>query len=112
MIRFFKALNGWISFAIGTVLFFLTPTLYRYFDPAAGAYDAGYIMPIIYAMTVISFASGFAWALVRFTAPGPYKRFDKFLEGEESVPSEAVKVCIGLYLFFMAAAVVLVACMV
>jgi hypothetical protein len=112
MIRIFKALNGWLSFALGTVLFFVAPHLYRYLDPTAGAYDAGYIMPIIYAMIVVSFASGFAWALVRFTAPGPYKDFDKFLEGEHTAPSDTVKVMLALYFFFMAMVVIIIACMV
>lgn len=101
MKRIFKALNGWISFALGTVLFFVAPPLYRLIDPTAGRYDAGYIQPIIYAMIAVSFASAFAWLMLRLNAPALYKKFDDFLEGDQSCFSDQVKAAFFFYAFFV-----------
>ena len=112
MKRLIKALNGWISFAVGTILFFVSPPLYRLMDPEAGRYDAGYIQPIIYAMIVVSFASAFAWLMLRLNAPALYKVFDRFLEGDQSMLSDQVKIAVAFYLFFIVTIVTVIVCMI
>lgn len=92
--------NGWLGFIIGTVLFFVAPHIYHVFDPAAGQYDAGYLHPIIYALTVVSFASGFAWSILLLTAPGLLPKLDDFLEGRMDVLTDEVKTALLLYVMF------------
>ncbi len=94
------------------MLFFVSPPIYRLIDPTAGHYDAGYIQPIIYAMIVFSFASAFAWLMLRLNAPALYRQFDKFLEGDHSMLSDQVKVAIGLWVFFVVSIVSVIICMV
>lgn len=78
--KFLQRYNGWLGFLIATVIFFVAPPIYRLLDPTAGQLDAGYIHPIVYAMVVVCIASGIAWMLSMFTAPGPHKALDNILE--------------------------------
>ena len=103
MTRFKKLLmqyNGWLGFAIATLLFFAAPPLYRTIDPTAGQFDAGYIHPIIYASVVVCFASGLAFLLVKLTAPGLHRQFDKFLEQENYLMSDPIKYAFVLYALY------------
>jgi len=103
MTRFRKLLmkyNGWLGFAVASLLFFAAPPLYRLVDPTAGQFDAGYIHPIIYAAVVVCFASGLAFFMVILTAPGLHQQFDKFLEQENYLVTDQVKYAIALYTLF------------
>lgn len=99
--KFLMRYNGWLAFVMGTILFFVAPHIYHQFDPAAGQYDAGYIHPIIYALVVVSFASGASWTLVLLTAPGIFKKLDEFLEGRHDVITDQVRWAFMLYAFFV-----------
>lgn len=111
--RFLKNFNGLIGGAIGTLLWFVAPFIYRKIDPTAGSYDAGFIMPMIYAFIVLSFSSTFAWVMFKLTAPGLHKVFDKFLENEHSVGySDSIKWSFALYFFYMAVFVITIVAMV
>jgi hypothetical protein len=112
MKRIFKELNGWVSFALGSILFFVSPPIYRLIDPTAGRYDAGYIQPVIYAMIAVSFGSAFAWLMLRLNAPALYRAFDSFLEGDVSTLTDQSKVAIGFYIFFIVVIVTVIICMV
>ena len=98
--KFAKNFNGWISFAVGTALFFAAPPLYRIIDPTAGQFDAGYLHPIIYALCAASFAQGFAWFTMMITAPGLFKTFDSFLESSGSPLTDNVRAAFWLYLVY------------
>lgn len=98
--KFIRHYNGWIAFVIGTALFFIAPHLYRMVDPTAGQFDAGYIHPIIYAMTVVSFASGFAWFILKSLAPGQHAVLDHWLESKDEINSE-VFIMLCAYALFM-----------
>jgi hypothetical protein len=112
MKKLLKHFNGWIGFVVGTVLFFATPPLYRYIDPTAGAFDAGYIHPIIYSIIVLCVASGLGWALTRATAPGPWRDMDKFFDGDCSDLDDRASIGIFLYLFYTTAFCITVMCIV
>lgn len=109
--------NGWLGFAVATLLFFAAPPLYRLIDPTAGQFDAGYIHPIIYSAVLVCFSSGLAFLLLKLTAPGLHKTFDEFLEhdGTEPMPGfqfSSAKFAFILYLTFMVLICVTVWCMV
>jgi hypothetical protein len=107
-IKFLKHYNGWLGFVLGTILFFVVPSLYQMIDPTAGKFDAGYIHPIIYAATVVSFASGFAWLMIRLLAPGNFKLLDKWLEHEHPVMNEGIKYTLGIYIIFFVSIIIVV----
>lgn len=108
-----KHFNGWTGFAVSSILFFAAPPLYRYIDPTAGSFDAGYIHPIIYAGVVIGFAIGYAWLMVRLLAPGPFKAFDWFLESEKSNDSnDSLTMALWLFILFFVAIIAIVCAMV
>lgn len=111
--KFLKTYNGWLGYAVGTALFFAAPSLYMHIDPTAGRYDAGYIMPIIYAGIVLFFASAISWTVLRLTAPGVHKQLDKFLENEDAIGhSQAVLYGFILYAVYMLIVVLIVIAMV
>lgn len=93
--------NGWLGFVAFTVLFFAAPPLYRFIDPTAGQFDAGYIHPIIYASAVLTWASGLAFFLLQITAPAIHAQLDRFLESEEWVMTDAIRYGMIMYLVFM-----------
>ena len=92
--------NGWLGFAVATLLFFAAPPLYRLVDPTAGQFDAGYIHPIVYAAVVVCFASGLAFFMVILTAPGLHRQFDKFLEQESWLVTDQIKYAFALYALY------------
>lgn len=107
MNKLLKHFNGVIGFAVGTILFFAAPPLYRLIDPTAGAFDAGYIHPIIYACSTVCIGSSLAWALTRATAPGPWKLMDKFFDGEINYVDDCIAAALILYFIYMAAFVII-----
>lgn len=109
---FLKRYNGWLCFAVGTLLFFAAPSMYHLIDPTAGQYDAGYIHPIIYALTVISFASGFAWLLLQLMAPGQFKTIDAWFESEYSTIPDNIRWLIKIYLVLVVCIVITICSMI
>ena len=98
--KFLMKYNGWLGFAVATLLFFAAPPLYRLIDPTAGQFDAGYIHPIIYAAVVVCFASGLSFLLLMLSAPGLHKGFDKYMEEENWVLNDQIKFALILYLAY------------
>lgn len=108
--RFLKEYNEWLSIPIALMLFFVVPTIYRYFDHTASAFDPGYLHSIILGFIIVNFASGIAWLMLRLNFPTLYHFWDNDMEDStiKSTNSEAVKVSMKLYLIFFIAFVVIV----
>lgn len=107
--KYLKFLNGWIGFAVGTLLFFAAPPLYRQIDPTAGQFDAGYIHPLIYSFTVLSFSIGCAWLSLKLTAPGLHKLFDNFLEQDSAQTlTDSVRSAFWLFFFYIICVIAIV----
>ncbi len=111
MKTFLRKYNGWLGFVLGSILFFVSPHLYRMFDPTAGQLDAGYIHPIIYAIVVVSIGSAIAWLLTNLTAPGPHKALDRLLEDDDphqSDPYTALFIYFGYFIAFIGVVIAMV----
>lgn len=112
MRKILKHFNGWIGFLIGTILFFVAPHVYHVFDPTAGQFDAGYIHPIVYAFTVITFASAMSWGMIYLLAPGGFRVLDQWLESPEMAMDDRIKSLLKLYALIMTLIVVIICSMV
>lgn len=77
---FLSEWNEFLSIPLGLLLFFLFPYLLRFFDPHAGAYDAGVLHSFVAAIVGMLLIHGFAWVLIRITFPGVYRFFDNAFE--------------------------------
>lgn len=111
MKKFLRRYNGWLGFVLGSVLFFISPHIYRMFDPTAGQLDAGYIHPIIYAVVVVSIGSAVAWLLTQLTAPGPHKALDRLLEDDDpdkEDPYTALFILFAMFFSFIAVVIAMV----
>lgn len=105
--KILKHYNGWIGFAVGSILFFISPPLYHLVDPTAGQFDAGYIHTIIFAMVAVSFASGFSWLMLRLLAPALFKALDQCFDGDSELNIQSA-VALTIYLVTMAMLLIVV----
>lgn len=111
--KFLQHFNGWLLFAVASVLFFAVPPLYRIIDPTAGQFDAGYIHPIIYGAVVISFFIGFSWLALKLLAPGVHSELDRYLEDPvKNQMGDASFTGLVIFLAFVISGVVIICCMV
>ncbi len=78
--RFIKTYNEFLSIPIALFLFFMFPKFYREFDGTAGAFDAGYLHILVYAIIVINLGSGISWLMLRLSFPKFYTYFDDEME--------------------------------
>ena len=79
--KFIKNYNEWFSLPLAFALFFLVPKLYRFFDPTAGAFDAGVFHSAIYAIALLNLFSGVSWFLLWMKFPDLKKFLDDEAEG-------------------------------
>lgn len=78
--HFWKNWNESIMFIVGILFFVVWPTVYRWFDATAGAFDAGILHTIPTAFLVCQFILFTSWLSYRMSFPSLHKWFDRNME--------------------------------
>jgi len=73
IIQFFRKYNELILGPIGLVIWFLSPTLIRFFDPVAATYDNAVWQKVIFGMVLFNICTFNTWIALRLTFPGIFK---------------------------------------
>lgn len=88
--RLLRGLAEWnelLSIPIGFALFALAPSLFRWVDPTAAAYDVGTLHAVLFAVAAFCVLKGAAWLTLRLDFPGVYRWLDDRME-DELLPSK------------------------
>jgi len=64
---------------LSLVLFAVTPTLFRWIDPTAGAYDIGILQSLVLASIALFFGKTVIWITLKLGAPGVYGKLRNYL---------------------------------
>jgi len=64
---------------ISIILFAVTPVLFRWIDPTAGAYDIGILQGLVIATIALFFGKTVVWIALRVASPGVYKKLQNYL---------------------------------